>query len=168
MELFERVLGVGGFTSPIGSEVFIGVFQTSVSGFYEISSSSGTSRRSGVNISDSGELDNLFGGGGGDNSGSSGGGNHSNSDGSGLSVDFGGHGVCVSNHISPISSSDGDHVQFSVGNRSFNGSLNFFVGGPSQTDVSVTISDNHVSFESHSLSGGGLFLNGVEGHDFFS
>jgi len=34
--------------------------------------------------------------------------------------------------------------------------------------VSVTISNDNVSFESHSLSGGGLFLNGFDFHNFFS
>jgi len=34
--------------------------------------------------------------------------------------------------------------------------------------MSITISNDNVGFESHSLSGGGLFLYGFNFHNFFS
>lgn len=51
---------------------------------------------------------------------------------------------------------------------SFDGSLHFLGAFPSQTDMTISISDTHVGLESGSLSGLGLLLDGFDLNDFFS
>lgn len=51
---------------------------------------------------------------------------------------------------------------------SFNSSLDFFRAFPSETNMTISISNTHVSLESGSLSGFGLLLNWFNLDDFFS
>lgn len=82
-------------------------------------------------------------------------------------MDLGGNGVGSSDGVTPISFSDGDDVQFSAFNGSLNGSLDFLVTFPSQSDVSLSVSNNDVGFKSGSLTGLGLFLDGLDLNNFF-
>jgi hypothetical protein len=75
--------------------------------------------------------------------------------------------VAITDFVTPIASSDWDNVQLGVNNGALNGSLDFFVHFPSQTDMSVVISNNNVSFETGSLSCLGLLLDWLDLHDFF-
>lgn len=82
-------------------------------------------------------------------------------------MDLGGDCVRSSDSVTPISFSDWDNVKFGHFNSSLNSSLDFFVTFPSQSDVSFSVSDNDVGFESGSLTGLGLFLDGFNLNNFF-
>jgi len=53
-------------------------------------------------------------------------------------------------------------------NSSFNSTLDFFGTFPSETDMTISISNTHVSLESGSLSSLGLLLDWFDLNDFFS
>lgn len=69
--------------------------------------------------------------------------------------------------VTPISLSDGDKVELGGSDGTLDGSLDFLVQFPSQTDVLLCVTDNDESFESGSLTGLSLLLDGLDLHDFF-
>lgn len=69
--------------------------------------------------------------------------------------------------VTPISLSDWDQVELGHNDGSLDGSLDFLVAFPSQSNVLLFITDDGESFESGSLTGLGLFLDGFDFHDFF-
>ena len=99
---------------------------------------------SGVNIIDTGELEELLGDGGSDNTGSSRGGYELASDGSGLTVDLGGDGMDISDLVTPVTSSDGDESELGSNKGSLNSNLDFLSDLDTETDVTVEIGRAHV------------------------
>lgn len=73
----------------------------------------------------------------------------------------------VSNLITPITLSDGDHVQLGVSDSTLNSTLDFLGNLPAETDVSIAVTDDDETFESGSLTGTGLLLDGGNLQDFF-
>lgn len=69
--------------------------------------------------------------------------------------------------VTPITFSNGDNVELGHDNGSLDGTLDFLVAFPSETDVVRSITDNGESFEAGSLTGLGLFLDRLDFHDFF-
>lgn len=69
--------------------------------------------------------------------------------------------------VAPISLSDWDEVELGHDDSSLDGSLDFLVALPSESDVVLLITDDGEGFESGSLTGLGLFLDGLDFHDFF-
>lgn len=69
--------------------------------------------------------------------------------------------------VSPISLSDGDDVELGHSDGSLDGSLDFLVAFPSETDVVLLITDNSIGFEAGSLTGLGLFLDGFDLDNLF-
>lgn len=120
---------------------------------------------SGVNIIDTGELEELLGDGGSDNTSSSGGGDELASDGSSLTVDLGGDGMDISDLVTPVTSSDGDEGELGSDESSLNSNLDFLGDLDSETDVTVVITDGNDSLEAGTLSGLGLLLDGDDLHD---
>jgi len=68
--------------------------------------------------------------------------------------------------VSPVSSSDGDDVDLGQSDGSSNGGGNFLGALDSKSDVSVSVSNDDEGFESGSLTGSGLLLDGHDLHDF--
>jgi len=73
----------------------------------------------------------------------------------------------VSNLVTPITLSNGDHVQLGVSDSTLNGTLDFLSNLPAETDVSIAVTDDDETFESGSLTGTGLLLDGGDLQDFF-
>ena len=69
--------------------------------------------------------------------------------------------------VAPISLSDGNDVEFGHGDGTFDCTLDLFVAFPSKSDVVPLISNDGVGFEAGSLTGLGLFLDGLDLHDLF-
>ena len=69
--------------------------------------------------------------------------------------------------VTPISLSHGNDVKLGHGDGSLNGSLDFLVTFPSETEVVSFVTNDGVCFEAGSLTGLGLFLDGFDFHDFF-
>jgi hypothetical protein len=131
----------------------------------EVLGGSGSSGRGGVDIIDTGELDELLGDGGSDDTHTSGGGHESDSAGSALASDLHGHGMDETDLVTPISSSDGDEVELGSGEGSLDGDLDFLSELGAETDVTLLVTDGNDSPESGSLSGLGLLLDGADLHD---
>jgi len=116
---------------------------------------------------DTSQLQDLLGDGGSDDTATSGGRDQSDSDGSTLAGDLDGNGVDVLDLVTPVASSDGDHIQLGVHNSTLDGTLDFLGNFGSETQMAVLITDEDHSSESGSLTGSGLLLNGGNLHDFF-
>jgi len=67
--------------------------------------------------------------------------------------------------VTPVASSNRDDGELGKNDGSSNGSSNFLSALDSKTNVSVSISNNDESFESGSLTGSSLLLNGHNLHD---
>jgi len=165
--LDERMVLDNRFTPEIRAVVFVGCLDGGESGLDEVGSSSGLTLSLGVNVTDTSELEELLGHGRSNDTGSSRSRDKSQLDWSTLSCNLGGNSVSRSDLVTPISLSDGDKVELGHGDSTFNGTLHFLVAFPSQSDVVSLITDNGVTLESGSLTGLGLFLDGLDFHDFF-
>jgi len=119
----------------------------------------------GVDIIDTGELEELLGDGSADNTSSTGGGHELASDGTALSGDFAGNGMDVSDLVTPIASSDGEEGELGGNEGALNGDLHFLGDLDSETDVAIVITDGNNGLEASSLSGLGLLLDGDDLHD---
>lgn len=73
----------------------------------------------------------------------------------------------ISDLVTPITLSDGDHVQLGVSDSTLDGTLNFLGNLPAETDVSIAVTDNDETFKSSSLTSTGLLLDGGNLQDFF-
>lgn len=69
--------------------------------------------------------------------------------------------------VTPITLSDGDHVQLGVSDSTLDSTLDFLGDLPAETDVSIAVTDDDETFESGSLTGTGLLLDGGDLQDFF-
>lgn len=104
----ESVFNFLGLSPEIGGQIQVGLFKSVEGGSDEVSLGSGLTLRTGVDITNTGHLQDLLGGGGSNDTSTSGGGDKSNSDGTAFSGNLGGDGVSVTDLVSPIASSDGD------------------------------------------------------------
>jgi len=75
--------------------------------------------------------------------------------------------VSVRDLVSPISLSNGDHVELGVGDSSLNGSLNFLSNLPAETNVSVGVTNDDETFKSGSLTSASLLLDRGDLENFF-
>lgn len=112
-------------------------------------------------------MQDLLGGGGSDDTRTSGTRDQSDSNGTALTSDLSGDGVWVSDLVTPVSSSDGDHVKLGIDDGTLNGSLDFLGDLDTETQMAFRVTDQDNSLESGSLTGGGHLLDGLDLHDFF-
>lgn len=144
-------------------------------GFKEVTSCSSFTLTWSVTISNTSQLEYFLGCGGSNDTSTTRSRNESkniyfkfipNSNGSSLTGDFAWNGVRLSNLVTPITFPDWDEIQFSMNDSTFDGTLDFLGGFPSQTNVVFIVSDNNEGLESGSLSGCGLLLHGEDGEGF--
>jgi hypothetical protein len=150
----------------IGGEVSVGLGKGVESSLDEVLGSSGVTSGWGVNIIDTGELEEFLGDGGTNNTSSSGSGHELASYGTTFTSDLSGNGMDVSDLVSPIASSDGNEGEFGGNEGTLDGNLHFFGDLDTETDVTVVISNGNEGLEASSLSGLGLLLDGDNFHDF--
>jgi len=162
---FVGVLLELGSAPEIGSEVSISMGEGIEGSLDEVALGSGLPARGGVDVTDTGELEHLLGGGGGHDVGTSGGGHEPDSDGTALAGNLGGDGMGVTDLVSPISSSDGVEVQLGVSDGPLDGSLNFLGTLPSESDVTIRVTDDHVGLEPGSLTSLSLLLDWLNLHN---
>lgn len=163
----EGVIGDDGSSPEVGGVVLVGGLDGSKRSLDEVSSGSGLTLSLGVDVVNTGELEELLGHGGSNEASSTGSGDESDFDGSGLSSDLSGDGVGGTDLVTPISLSDGDEIELGHSDGSLDGALHFLVAFPSQTDVVLLITNNGVSFEAGALTSLGLLLHGLHLHNFF-
>ena len=73
----------------------------------------------------------------------------------------------VTDFITPVSSSDGDHVHLGVHDGTLDSSLDFLSSLDTEAEMTIRVTDQDEGLESGSLTGGGLLLDGHNLHDFF-
>ena len=87
---------------------------------------------------------------------------YSNRDGSTLSTLLGWERVRSTQVGTPVTSSNWDNGQLGDDNSSTDGSCDFLGGLDTETDVSLRVTDDNDGLESGTLTGTGLFLDGLD------
>jgi len=164
---FDQSRLVLGGLPEIGSQVLIGFLEGVEGSLQEVFSGLGATLGGGLNILNTGHLEDLLGGGGSDDTRTSGTGDQSDSNGTALTGDLGGDSVGVTDLVTPVSSSDGDHVKLSIDDSTLNSTLDFLGDLNTETEVTFGITDKDDSLESGSLTGSSHLLDGLDLHDFF-
>jgi len=113
----------------------------------------------GVNIIDTGELQDFLGYLGGNATSSSWSWDESYTGGTALSLNLDWNGMDTTNLGTPITSSDWDDVALGSHQSTLNGNLDFLSGLDSNTNVTLSVTTSNDSLESGSLTGLGLLLN---------
>jgi hypothetical protein len=160
-----RNLKQSGLLPEIRSQIAIGRGKSIEGGLHKVTHSLGRSSGLCEDILNTGELEDLLGGTGGDDAGTTGSGHKSHRDGTALAGHFGGDGVGGTDLVAPVASSDGDNGELGLDDGTTDGGGNFLRALDSETDVSVSITDNDEGLESGSLTGTGLLLDGHDLHD---
>lgn len=163
----EGVLSNNASAPEVGRVVLVSGLDSSERSLNEVSSSSSGALSFSVDVLDTGEVEQLLGHGRSHQSGSSGSRHESDLDGSTLASHLAGDSVDSSDFVAPIALSDGDDVELGHDDGALDGSLNFLVAFPAETDVVLLVSDDGIGFEAGSLTGLGLLLDGLDLHDFF-
>lgn len=165
--LFDQGSFISGLLPEIGGQVLVGFLKGVESGLQEVFSGLGAASGGGLDVLDTSHLEDLLGGGGSDDTRTSGTGDKSDSNGTALAGDLSGDSVGVTDLVTPVASSDGDHVQLSIDNSTLDGTLDFLGDLNTETQMAFTITDQDDSLESGSLTGSSHLLDGLDLHDFF-
>jgi len=169
LELFpvlnEGRLDEVGSGPQIGGEHGVGVLEGLESGTSIVLSGSSLTDAGGVDILETGEVEDLLGNLGGDATGTSGGRDHSDDAGAALALNLGGDGVDTTDSGAPIASSDGDELHLGVNEGALDGNLDFLANLDADTDVAHAVTASDDSLEAGALTGLGLLLDGEDAHD---
>ena len=154
-----------GLWPEIWGKESVGLLEALEHGSAEVLSSSGLTSTGGVDIIDTGELQDLLGNDSGNATSSSWGWDHSNVTGTALSLNLDWDGVDSTDSGTPISSSDWDKVDLSIEEGTLDGDLDLLGALDTNTNVTLSVTDGNDGLESGSLSGLGLLLDGEDAHD---
>jgi len=132
----------------------------------EVTTSTGLTLGSGVDVFDTSHLDDSGGERSGDDTGTLGGGDHADGDGARLAGDLHGDGVRGTEHVTPVATADGDDVELGGDEGSADGGGDFLAGAGTDTDVTAAITDAGVDLEAGTLTGRRNLLDGLDLHDF--
>mmetsp|Transcript_21942 Transcript_21942/g.34083 ORF Transcript_21942/g.34083 Transcript_21942/m.34083 type:complete len:340 (-) Transcript_21942:40-1059(-) len=163
--LEEGRLDEVGLGPQIGGKEGVGLLEGLEESSNEVLSGSGVSGGAGVNIIDTGELEDLLGDLGGNLTGSSGGGDHPDDARAALALDLHGDGMDGTDSGAPVSSSDGDQVDLGVQEGALDGDLDFLGDLDADTDMAHLVTGGDDGLESGSLTGLGLLLHRDDAHD---
>jgi hypothetical protein len=149
----------------VGRVEEVSVLDAVEGGLDEVALGTGLSFGLGVDILDSGELEQLLGDWRSDQTSSTRSGNAPHLNGTTLSGDLAGNGMGVTDLVTPVSLTDGDEAHLSHHQSSLDGALNFLVALPSETDVLLLITNDNVGLEAGTLTGLRLLLDGLDLHN---
>ena len=150
----------------VGGEEGVSLAEGVEDGHDEVTTSAGLTLGSGVDVFNTSHLDDSGGDGGGDDTGTLGGGDHADGDGARLAGDLHGDGVRSTDHVTPVTTADGDDVELGGDDSGADGSGDFLAGTGTDTDVTVTITNADVDLEAGALTGRRNLLDGLDLHDF--
>lgn len=154
-----------GLWPEIWGKESVGLLEALEHGSAEVLSSSGLTSTSGIDIIDTGELQDLLGNGSGNATSSSWSWDHSNVTGTALSLNLDWDGMDSTDSGTPISSSDWDKVDLGIEKGTLDGNLDLLGALDTDTNVTLSVTDGDNSLESSSLSSLGLLLDGEDAHD---
>ena len=149
-ELLVRGLGVSGLLPELWGEEGVGVLPRLKGGLDEVAHGLGGTPGAGVDIIDTGHLENLLGRRGRDDSRTLWRRDETDGDGTALAVNLGGHGVHLSDLVTPVSPSDWNHGKLGGDDGAANGGGDLLGALDAQAKVSVLVSDGNEGLESGS------------------
>jgi len=150
----------------VGSEVRVGLQTSLVGRLDEVAQCACLSGRGGVHVIETSELEDFLRRVGSNDASTARGGDESHTNRATLSGDLEGHSVGSTISRAPVSFAHGNDSQLSSDNGTSNGCGNLFGALYAQSNMRVTVTHTHESFESGSLSSTRLLLNGHDLHDF--
>ena len=148
-----------GLWPEIWGKESVGLLKALEHGSAEVLSSSGLTSTGGVNIIDTGELQDLLGDDSGNATSSSWGWDKSDDGRTALSLYLAWNGMDTTNSGTPISSSDWDNVVLGIKKSTLDGNLDFLGDLDSNSDVTLSVTDGNNSLKSSSLTSLGLLLD---------
>lgn len=154
-----------GLLPEVRSQEAISVTNSGESSLEGVLGSSGLTGGVGVSVFDTSHIQKLLDSWGGDDTGTTWGRDESDEDGTTLAGGLVWKGVWLTKRGTPVTSSDRDDGELSNDNGSSDGGSNFLGGLDTETNVTVSVTNNDDSLESGSLTGTGLLLNWLDLHD---
>jgi len=159
----EGALAQATLLPQVGGEVGVGLSDSEEGGLHEVTHSLRATLGLGVNIVDTGELENLLGHLGGDDTSSAGGRDEAHGHGTALSGNLHWYCVRVTDHVTPISTTHGDDSELGEDDGTTNGCGYLLRALDTQADMPIRVTNNDEGLEACPLTGAGLLLHG---HDF--
>lgn len=157
---------VGG--PEVGGKVLVSATNGGNSGLGEVTSSSGLTTGLGVDVLNTGELEDLLGDRGGDNTSTTGSRDEADADGTSLSVYLARDGVRLANLVTPVTTANGDDGELSNKESTLDGVGNFLGALDTKTDVTILVTNNDEGLEASALTGTGLLLDGHDLHNLIN
>lgn len=164
---FEWKSGRGGLAPEIWSQVSVSLGQSVEGGLQRVFLGLGVTSGADVHVFDTSHLKNFRWCWGRDDAGTSWSWDQSDTDGTTLALHLHWDGVWLSDLVTPVPSTDWDDVQLRDDDTSFDGGLDFLRALHTDTDVTVSVTDDDDGLESGSLTGLCLFLDWSDLHRFF-
>ena len=165
--MFTRGVLLGDSFGPqVRGEEGVGLAEGVEDSHDEVTTSTGLTLGSGVDVFNTSHLDDSGGDGSGDDTGTLGGGDQADGDGTRLAGDLHGDGVRSTEHVTPVTTADGGDVELGGDDGGADGGGDFLTGTRTNTDVTVTITNADVDLEAGALTGRRNLLDGLDLHDF--
>ena len=157
--------GEGAVVPEVRGQVTVGLGDGLEGSLDEVTQSPGGTARGGVDILNTGELQQLLGDTSGNKTSTTGGGDETDRDGTALSGDLHGDGMGGTEVVTPVSTTDGDDGQLGEDDGSTDGSGNLLGALDTKTAVTVGVTNNDEGLEASTLTGTGLLLDRHDLHD---
>lgn len=164
-ELLLRGAGEHRGGPEFGGEVGVGLGQGVVHSHGQVTTGAGVAGGGGVDVLDTGHVEQLLGDEGSHNAGPTGSGDQTDTDGPRLAGHLARHGVGFSGVEPPVATADGDQVLLGVDDTTTDGRGDFLGGLDAQPDVAITVTDSHIALEAGALTSRRLLLHGHDLHD---
>ena len=149
----------------VGSEHLVGLLEAIEGSHGVVLSGSRLAHTVGVDVLDTGVLDDLLGDLGRDATGTSGSGDHADGNRTRLALNLGGDGVDTTDSGAPVATADRDDVHLGIDEGALDGNLDFLADLDAETDVALPVTASDDSLEAGALTGLGLLLDGEDAHD---
>merc|ERR1711991_78925 len=146
-ELLVGALGECGLGPHVWGQVCVGVADSLESGLGEVAKGGSLTGGRGITIVNTSHHQQLLGDTGSNETSTTGCGDETHTGGTALASDLAGHGMGLSDLVTPVSTTDWDNGELSVDDGTTDGGGNFLGALDSKTDVSVVVTDGNESLE---------------------
>jgi hypothetical protein len=160
--LSNEELGHGGGSGKVGGEEAVGLGEGRGGGLAKVAKSAGRTDDGGVDVLNTGVLENLLDDGGSDNTGTAGSGDEADGDGTDLAGELAGDSVGGAHVLESVTTADWDHVDLSHGNSTADRSGNLLGNLDTEANVAVGVTEDDESLKAGALTGLSLLLDGLD------
>mmetsp|Transcript_18641 Transcript_18641/g.52411 ORF Transcript_18641/g.52411 Transcript_18641/m.52411 type:complete len:255 (-) Transcript_18641:257-1021(-) len=164
-EFLQWRLGVLGLAPQVRGQETIGLGQSKEGGLDEVAQGLAGAGRGGVAVLNTSHLQHLLGHTGSYDTSTSGSGHQADGHGTALAGDLGGHGVHLSDLVTPVAAAHGHHGHLGLDDGATDGGGHLLGTLHAQTDVAVEVTHHHKSLEAGPLTSAGLLLHRHDLHD---